>query len=66
MSEADTSVAVPTGPAVATPNVGRGLSDDLLGTGLRAGADSPQEGRGTRVNLRRDQLFRRSLLKVSR
>jgi exopolysaccharide biosynthesis polyprenyl glycosylphosphotransferase len=65
VSEADTSVAVPSGPAVATPNlpeVGRGLSDDLLGTGSRAGADSPPNGKGTRVNLRRDQLFRRSLL----
>lgn len=64
-SEADIPVAIPSGPAVATPKlpeVGSGLSDDLLGTGLGVGHESPLEGKGTRVNLRRDQLFRRSLL----
>jgi exopolysaccharide biosynthesis polyprenyl glycosylphosphotransferase len=64
-SEADTSVAMPSGPAVATPNlpeVDSGSSDDFRGTKPGFGDDSPLEGQGTRVNLRRDQLFRRSLL----
>jgi exopolysaccharide biosynthesis polyprenyl glycosylphosphotransferase len=64
-SEADTPVAIQSAPAVVTPDLpdlGGGLNDGRLATEPSVGRDSSSlEDQGTRVNLRRDQLFRRSL-----
>ncbi|MDX6610226.1 MAG: hypothetical protein QOF85_2151 [Solirubrobacterales bacterium] len=64
-SEADTPVVTPSGPtalAPSLPDLGLRPEADRRETGLGTPPSSIQEGQGTRVNLRRDQLFRRSLL----
>lgn len=62
--ETDTPVAVSTGPAVAAPelpDIGGGLGEERLGAQSSPRRGSTPESQGTRVTLRRDQLFRRSL-----
>ena len=62
--ETDTPVVTPSGPAVITPglsDLGSGSSSERLGAGLGTRRGFARQGAGTRVNLRRDQLFRRWL-----